>query len=79
VLKVAHHGSRASTSTAFLAAVEPLTAVISLGEDNRYGHPALQTLDRLGSRPVFRTDRHGDVQISTDGHKLWIKTQRDAE
>jgi competence protein ComEC len=76
VLKVAHHGSRASTSTAFLAAVEPLTAVISLGEDNRYGHPSPQTLDRLGSRPVFRTDRHGDVEISTDGHKLWIKTQR---
>jgi competence protein ComEC len=76
VLKVAHHGSRVSTSTAFLAAVQPLTAVISLGEGNRYGHPALQTLDRLGSRPVFRTDRHGDVQISTDGHKLWIKTER---
>ena len=79
VLKVAHHGSRASTSTAFLAAVEPLTAVISLGEDNRYGHPSLQTLDRLGNRPVFRTDRHGDVQITTDGHKLWIKTERDEE
>ena len=79
VLKVAHHGSRASTSTAFLAAVEPLTAVISLGEDNRYGHPALQTLDRLGTRPVFRTDLHGDVQITTDGHKLWIKTEREGE
>jgi len=79
VLKVAHHGSRTSTSTAFLAAVESLTAVISVGEDNRYGHPSPQTLDRLGSRPVFRTDRHGDVQITTDGHKLWIKTERDAE
>ncbi len=76
VLKVAHHGSGASTSTAFLAAVEPLTAVISVGEDNRYGHPAPETLDRLAPRPVFRTDRHGDVEISTDGHKLWIKTQR---
>ena len=75
VLKVAHHGSRASTSTAFLAAVQPLTAVISVGEDNPYLHPSPQTLDRLGSRPVFRTDRHGDVHISTDGHKLWIKTQ----
>jgi competence protein ComEC len=75
VLKVAHHGSRASTTTAFLAAVEPLTAVISVGEDNRYGQPAPETLDRLNGRPVFRTDRHGDVQISTDGHKLWIKTQ----
>jgi competence protein ComEC len=79
VLKVAHHGSGASTSTAFLTAVEPLTAVISVGEDNWYGHPAPETLDRLGARPVFRTDRHGDVQISTDGRKLWIKTERGGE
>jgi competence protein ComEC len=76
VLKVAHHGSRASTSADFLAAVEPLTAVISVGEDNRYGQPALETLDRLDGRPVFRTDLNGDVEISTDGHKLWIKTER---
>ena len=62
-----------------MAAVEPLTAVISLGEDDRYGHPAPETLDRLGNRPVFRTDRHGDVHISTDGHKLWIKTERGGE
>jgi len=59
--------------------VEPLTAVISVGEDNPYLHPSPQTLDRLGSRPVFRTDRHGDVEISTDGHKLWIKTERGGE
>jgi len=76
VLKVAHHGSRTSTSAAFLAAVEPLTAVISVGEDSTYGHPSPETLDRLAPRPVFRTDRHGDVEISTDGRKLWIKTER---
>jgi competence protein ComEC len=76
VLKVAHHGSRASTSADFLAAVQPLTAVISVGEDNRYGQPAPETLDRLDGRAVFRTDLNGDVQISTDGHKLWIETQR---
>jgi competence protein ComEC len=78
VLKVAHHGSRTSTSTAFLAAVEPLTAVISVGEDNGYGLPALETLDRLGKRPVFRTDRHGDVEMSTDGRKLWVRVGREA-
>jgi competence protein ComEC len=76
VLKVAHHGSRSSTSADFLAAVQPLTAVISVGEDNRYGQPSLETLDRLDGRPVFGTDLNGDVEISTDGHKLWIKTQR---
>ena len=78
VLKVAHHGSRASTSAAFLAAVAPLTAVISVGKDNSFGLPSPQTLDRLAPRPVFRTDLHGDVEISTDGRRLWIKTERDA-
>jgi len=76
VLKVAHHGSRASTTAAFLAAVQPLTAVISVGADNSYGLPAAETLDRLGSRPVFRTDLNGDVEMSTDGRKLWVKTGR---
>jgi beta-lactamase superfamily II metal-dependent hydrolase len=46
-----------------------------VGKDNGYGLPALETLDRLAPRPVFRTDRHGDVQISTDGRTLWVKTQ----
>ena len=61
------------------AAVEPLTAVISLGEDDRYGHPAPETVDRLGSHPVFRTDRHGDVEMSTDGRRLWVRTERAGE
>jgi len=76
VLKVAHHGSATSTSPAFLAAVAPLTAVISVGEDNPYRLPSPETLDRLDGRPVFRTDLHGDVEISTDGARLWIKTER---
>jgi len=76
VLKVAHHGSRASTSAAFLAAVQPLTAVISVGQSNSYGLPAPETIDRLGKRPVFRTDRHGDIEMSTDGERLWIRVGR---
>jgi competence protein ComEC len=43
---------------------------MSVGRDNNYGHPSPQTLDRLGRRPVFRTDLHGDVEMSTDSHKL---------
>jgi len=77
VLKVAHHGSAGSTSAAFLAAVQPLTAVISVGADNSYGLPALETLDRLGKRPVFRTDRQGDVEMSTDGERLWVRVGRE--
>jgi len=79
VLKVAHHGSRASTTAAFLAAVAPLTAVISVGEDNSYGLPSPETLARLGARPVFRTDRHGDVEMSTDGERLWVRVGREGE
>jgi len=79
VLKVAHHGSRASTSTAFLVAVAPLTAVISVGEDNTYGLPASETLDRLAPRPVFRTDLNGDVEMSTDGRRLWVRMGRSRE
>jgi len=49
-----------------------ITSVVSAGEGNRYGHLAPETLERLDGQPVFRTDLQGDVQITTDGHKLWI-------
>jgi competence protein ComEC len=79
VLKVAHHGSASSSSPDFLAAVEPLTAVISVGQDNPYNLPAAETLGRLEPRPVFRTDVNGDIEISTDGEKLWIEVEREGE
>ena len=79
VLKVAHHGSAGSTSPAFLAAVQPLTVVVTVGRDNRFGLPSPETLGRLEPRPVFRTDVHGDIEISTDGGRLWIETERSRE
>lgn len=69
VLKVAHHGSRYTSSTAFLEAVGPELAVISVGADNPYGHPAQETLDRLaavGAR-VMRTDVNDTITLTTDG------------
>lgn len=62
VLKVAHHGSKYSTSEAWLARVRPETAVLSVGK-NRYGHPSEEVLARLQARGVrvFRTDREGDI------------------
>ncbi len=69
VLKVAHHGSRYSSNSSFLQAVAPQLAVISVGADNPYGHPAQETLDRLtgvGAR-LLRTDRNGTVIVTTDG------------
>jgi competence protein ComEC len=74
VLKVGHHGSKNSTTQEFLDAVAPTIAIISSGEDNPYGHPSPELLERLetsGAR-VLRTDRDGAVHILTDGDQLEI-------
>ena len=79
VLKVAHHGSRNSTSAAFLAKTKPLFALISAGRDNLYGHPHDELLERLRKANVLplRTDRSGAVSILSDGHRLKIRRYRD--
>src|SRR6058998_3320651 len=74
VLKVAHHGSRTSSTPAFLGAVGPAIAVISVGPRNPYGHPDPGVLERLataGAR-VYRTDRDGAVIFETDGRTLTV-------
>jgi competence protein ComEC len=74
VLKVAHHGSKNSTTEDFLAAVRPRVAIISAGEGNPYGHPSRELLDRLDNAGirVLRTDRDGAVHVLTDGRTLEI-------
>jgi competence protein ComEC len=77
VLKVGHHGSRSSTTPAFLAALRPSSAVISSGEGNEYGHPAPETLATLATQPalvVHRTDLDGDVEVETDGRSFRVRT-----
>ena len=80
VLKVAHHGSKTSSSEAFLDAVSPRAAVISAGRDNRFGHPdpeIVQRLEELTPRPqIFRTDEIGSIRFVTDGSALSVKTKR---
>ena len=78
VLKVAHHGSGGSSTEAFLAAVAPRYAVISVGADNHFGHPAPAVLERLGERgtTIVRTDEQGTVEFTTDGQRLWLRTDR---
>jgi len=73
VLKVAHHGSEYGSSTAFLTAVSPSIAVISVGE-NSYGHPGKGTLTRLESvgAGVWRTDEDGDITVLTDGQTFTV-------
>jgi competence protein ComEC len=74
VLKVGHHGSKSSTTQEFLEAVHPKIAIISAGEDNPYGHPSRELLERLENAGVrvLRTDREGAVHIVTDGQHLDI-------
>jgi competence protein ComEC len=74
ILKIAHHGSKTSSSEKFLEKVSPEIAVISVGE-NKYGHPhreTLETLKRYGIR-VLRTDLNGDIKITSDGFIYQIK------
>ncbi|HEV8641757.1 MAG TPA: DNA internalization-related competence protein ComEC/Rec2 [Methylomirabilota bacterium] len=74
VLKVAHHGSRSSSTPGFLERARPSFAVISVGPRNSYGHPAPEVLARLaavGTR-VYRTDRDGAVSFETDGSALTV-------
>lgn len=72
VLKVPHHGSRGSSSPAFLDAVSPRVAVVSAGYRNRFGFPSAQVLSRLRERGVvvFRTDLDGAIRLRTDGRKI---------
>src|ERR1700687_1265719 len=74
VLKIGHHGSKNSTMAEFLAAVQPRFGIISASEDNPYGHPSPELLERLENAGVriLRTDRDGAVHVLTDGERLEI-------
>lgn len=72
VLKVAHHGSKYSSSDEFIRKIKPEVAVIQVGKNN-FGHPTKETLDKLervGAK-IFRTDLDGEVEIVSDGQKYW--------
>ena len=70
ILKVAHHGSGYSTSTEFLAAASPATAIISCGRNNSYGHPHAETLQRLEDTrvPWYGTMDYGALTVTVDSH-----------
>lgn len=72
VYKVGHHGSKTSTCEMFLQTIDPVYAVISVGEDNKYGHPAAEVLNRLRMHgvEVFRTDEQGGIIAVSDGETI---------
>ena len=78
VLKLAHHGSADDGLSDLLRRLRPRIAVISVGRDNDYGHPAASTLAALareGSLTVYRTDLHGTVVLETDGRRLTARPE----
>ncbi len=76
VLKVGHHGSRYSTSDAFLDRVAPKVALISAGRGNRFGLPSARTLDLLARRgiQIYRTDLDGSIELISDGTTWSVTT-----
>ena len=80
VLQVGHHGSDTSGDPSFLGEVAPSVAVISVGIDNRFGHPAAEAVDRLvrevGVDWLFQTATHGTVELVSDGEGWWVETER---
>ncbi|HET6948277.1 MAG TPA: DNA internalization-related competence protein ComEC/Rec2 [bacterium] len=78
ILKVAHHGSDTGTTEAFIDAVRPAVAVISVGAMNPFGHPHRRTLDVLEGwgAQVYRTDRDGAVLIQSDGRRITVRSVR---
>jgi len=76
VLKISHHGSSRATTAAFLRAITPQLAVIQVGADNRFGHPAPAVLERLVAAKVqvLRTDEQGTIEVISDGRQLLVRT-----
>lgn len=77
ILKVGHHGSKTSTSTAFLKAVQPEFAIMSLGRANQYGHPDPGVVERLeqAQAEIFRTDLHHDIVAKCDKNKCALHSE----
>ena len=72
VFKVGHHGSKTSTSENLIEQIRPQYAVISVGENNRYGHPTREVLDRLKESVLYRTDLDGSITFRVKKNKLVV-------
>ena len=71
-LKVGHHGSDTSTSEEFIDRINPQIAIISVGKNNRYGHPSIATLNNLSNSKIYRTDLNGTIKISLNKNKYTL-------
>ena len=74
VLKVGHHGSKTSSSQEFISEINSKYSVISVGKNNRYGHPNKEILDNLKDSKAYRTDIDGSIMFKIKNNKLKIET-----
>ena len=73
VLKVGHHGSKTSSSNVFIDKLKPKYSVISVGKDNRYGHPNDNVLNNLEDSIIYRTDQNGSIMLKIKNNRLKVK------
>ena len=73
-LKVGHHGSNTSSSEEFINSINPKYSLISVGKNNRYGHPNKEVLDTLNDSKIYRTDQDGSITFKIKKDKLQIET-----
>ena len=74
VLKVGHHGSKTSSSKEFINVINPKYSIISIGKNNRYGHPNKEVLENLENSKIYRTDEDGSIMFKIKNNKLKIET-----
>ena len=74
VLKVGHHGSKTSSSKSFINEINPKNSIISVGKNNRYGHPKDSVLNILRNSKIYRTDIDGSIMFKIKNNKLKIET-----
>ena len=74
VLKVGHHGSKTSSSRTFIDEINPKYSIISVGKNNRYGHPNKEVLNTLEDSKIYRTDQDGSIIFKIKNNKLKLKT-----
>jgi len=74
VLKVGHHGSRTSSSKKFIGNINPKHSIISVGKNNKYGHPNDNVLNNLEDSNIYRTDKNGSIMFKIKNNKLQMET-----
>lgn len=74
ILKVGHHGSKTSSSEEFINSVNPKYSIISVGKNNKFGHPNKEVLDNLSNSKIYRTDIDGSIMFKIKKDKLRIET-----